>query len=259
MRRTRRRAFGGRRRGAGAAGESAVTRGTGDHGPRVELSCLLDPPPAPSTMAALDNQPAAADPHRDPTEWGRLVESLDIASIFVVIGSWLGTKLRGEVAVEDIWQETLWCSWRDREQHAWRNLSAWRAWLLSIARNRVRDSARTANREKRGGEHQIAPFSLLAERESVSALLPPGSTTPSRVAGFRERALAMEQALSSLDDDIRPVVHLRLFEEVPMREVAEQLSLPLSTAKARLLRGVTVYRHRLRQLLGSDTGPEAMP
>jgi RNA polymerase sigma-70 factor (ECF subfamily) len=209
-------------------------------------------------MASPDER-TAADPHRDPTEWGRLVESLDIASIFVVIGSWLGQKLRGEIAVEDIWQETLWCSWRDRDQHQWRNLSAWRTWLLSIAKNRVRDAGRSAGRTKRGGEHHIASFSTLAERDSVSAMLPPGSTTPSRVAGFRERARAMEIALESLDPDLRQVVHLRLFEEVPMRAVAEQLGLPLSTAKERLLRGVTRYRHRLRQLLGSDDDRESAP
>jgi RNA polymerase sigma-70 factor (ECF subfamily) len=210
------------------------------------------------SMTSPDEQRPAV-PHRDPTEWGRLVESLDVASIFVVIGSWLGPKLRAQIAVEDIWQETLWCSWRDREQHEWLNLSAWRTWLLSIARNRVRDAGRSAGRTKRGGEHTIAPFSLLAERESVSAMLPPGSTTPSRVAGFRERAHAMELALESLDPDLRAVVHLRLFEEVPMRTVAEQLGLPLSTAKERLLRGVTRYRTRLRQLLGSDGTPGSEP
>lgn len=188
-----------------------------------------------------------------------MVESLDIASIFVVLGSWLGHRLRTEVAVEDVWQETLWCSWRDREQHEWRNLSAWRTWLLSIAKNRVRDAARTAGRRKRGGDHNTAPFSLLAERESVSSLLPPGTTTPSRVAGFRERARAMEMALESLDPDLRQVVHQRLFEEVPMRDVANSLGLPLSTAKERLLRGVQRYRHRLRQILGSDDEHEAMP
>ncbi|MBM4061058.1 MAG: RNA polymerase sigma factor [Planctomycetes bacterium] len=194
----------------------------------------------------------APAPHQDPTEWGRLVESLDVASVFVVIGNWIGPKLRGQVAVEDVWQETLWCSWRDRHQHAWRNLSAWRTWLLSIARNRVRDAGRTLGRTKRGGDHRTDAFSALAGHESVSALLPPGSTTPSRVAGFRERALAMEQALDSLEPDLRAIVQLRLFEEVPMREAAAQLGLPLSTAKERLLRGVTRYRHRLRQLLGSD-------
>lgn len=198
-------------------------------------------------------------PHQDPTEWGRLVESLDVASVFVVIGSWLGPKLRGQLSVEDIWQETLWCSWRDRDQHEWRNLSAWRMWLLSIAKNRVRDAGRTLGRQKRGGDQRIDAFSALAEKDSVSSLLPPGSTTPSRVAGARERALAMEQALDSLDPELRTVVHLRLFEEVPMREVAEQLGLPLSTAKERLLRGVTRYRQRLRQLLGSDEDSGGLP
>ena len=202
-------------------------------------------------MSSPDPENAQKQPHRDPTEWGRLVESLDVASIFVVIGSWLSPRLCATVTAEDVWQETLWHSWRDREQHEWRNLAAWRAWLLSIARNRVRDAGRSAGRTKRGGDHQIAPFSMLAA-ESVSSLLPPGSTTPSRVAGFRERARAMEIALEGLDEELRAVVQLRLFEEIPMREVAQQLSLPLSTAKERLLRGVTRYRRALRQLLGSD-------
>ena len=168
-------------------------------------------------MVTLEDPRPAAQPHRDPTEWGRLVESLDIASIFVVVSGWLSARVRAEVAVEDIWQETLWCSWRDRDQHDWRNLAAWRAWLLSIAKNRVRDAGRSAGRTKRGGEHQTQPFSHLTD-ESVSTLLPPGSTTPSRVAGFRERARAMEAALESLDDGLQRVVRLRLFEEIPMRK-----------------------------------------
>lgn len=208
-------------------------------------------------MTAPDVPEPEPQPHREATEWGRLVESLDVASIFVVIGSWLSPRLRAEVTTEDIWQETLWCSWRDREQHTWRNLAAWRAWLLSIAKNRVRDAGRTIGRTKRGGDHQTAPFSMLTT-ESVSSLLPPGSTTPSRVAGFRERARAMERALEALNEDLRQIVQLRLFEEIPMREVAEQLGLPLSTAKERLLRGVTRYRSQLRLLLGSD-GSESNP
>ena len=200
----------------------------------------------------LPTQPEG-QPHRDPTEWGRLVESLDVASVFVVIGSWLGPKLRASIAVEDIWQETLWLSWRDRDQHEWHSLSKFRTWLLSIAQNRVRDAGRTIGRKKRGGDRVTAPFSALSSTDSVSQLLPPGSTTPSRVAGHRERATAMEHALETLEPDLRTIVQLRLFEEVPMREIADQLSLPLSTAKERLLRGVTRYRRRLKQLLGNDS------
>lgn len=206
---------------------------------------------------AGQNHPA---PHRDPTTWERLVESLDAASILVVIGAWIGPKLRSLIAVEDIWQETLWCSWRDREQHEWQNLAAWRVWLLSIARNRVRDAARANSRHKRGGGQAAAPFSMLSERGSISSMLPAGTTTPSRVAALHERAAAMEAALESLEPELQLVVRLRLFEEIPMRDIAEQLAIPLSTAKARLLRGVQKYRFRLRQLLGTDgTSSEGAP
>lgn len=197
-------------------------------------------------------------PHRDPTEWSRLIETLDIASIYVAIGSWLGARLRSQVSIDDLWQETLWLSWRDREQHDWRGLSAFRIWLLSIARHRVLDAARNLGRQKRGGERVTAPFSVIAGTDSVSSLLPAGSTTPSRVAGHKERALAMEQALETLEPELRAIVQLRLFEEVPMREIATQLQLPLSTAKERLLRGVTRYRHRLRLLLGRDSEDREM-
>lgn len=201
---------------------------------------------------AADHEPPLA-PHRDPTEWGRLVESLDIASVFVVIGSWLGQKLRTQVSVEDIWQETLWLSWRDREQHEWRGLASFRAWLISIARNRVLDQSRHHGRQKRGGDARIDPFSTLVGADSVSMLLPPGSTTPSRAMGHRERALAMEQALDTLEPELRVIVQQRLFEEVPIRTIAEQLGIPLSTAKERLLRGTTRYRRALRKQLGNDT------
>jgi hypothetical protein len=51
--------------------------------------------------------PAQGAPHLDPTRWGQLVESLDAAPIFVVIAAWLGPDARREVAVDDVWQETL--------------------------------------------------------------------------------------------------------------------------------------------------------
>lgn len=211
-----------------------------------------------SDSSTADSHPADGQPHRDPTEWSRLIESLDIASIFVVIGSWLGQRLRAQVAVEDLWQETLWLTWRDRDQHEWRGLSAFRSWLLSIARNRVRDAGRNLGRQKRGGGQLPAPFSAMGT-DSVSSLLPPGTTTPSRAAGHRERALAMEQALDELEPDLRTIVQLRLFEEVPLSDIATQLGLPLSTAKGRLLRGVTRYRHKLRSLLGNDSIDRSKP
>lgn len=188
-------------------------------------------------------------PHLDPAAWGRLVDSLDAATIFVVIGSWLGPQARAEIQVEDIWQETLWMAWRDRHQHQWINLSRYRAWLLAIARHRISDLLRASTRQKRDMQ-RTARFSDLGGTDTVSGLLPPQSTTPSRVASHLERARLLERTLNTLEPPLRDMVRLRLFEELSTDDAATQLGVPLSTAKHRLVRGLQAYREALRRELG---------
>ncbi|MCC7064676.1 MAG: sigma-70 family RNA polymerase sigma factor [Planctomycetes bacterium] len=198
---------------------------------------------------------AAGDPtapHQDPTSWGRLIDSIDAANVFVLVGSWLGPKARLEVSVEDIWQETLWMAWRDRHQHAWQNLSRYRAWLLGIARNRVQDIVRNLGRQKRGGGVLTSSFSTFGGIDTVGGYLPPQSTTPSRTASHLERARILERALLTLEEPLRDLVRLRLFEELSTQEAAERLGVPLSTAKERFVRGTQQYRAELQRLLGGD-------
>jgi RNA polymerase sigma factor (sigma-70 family) len=192
----------------------------------------------------------AQPPHHHHASWGGLLDSLDVASIFVVLSSWIHPRLRRHVAVEDIWQDTLCMAWQCRHQHEWRGLTAYRAWLLAIARNRIRDALRSACRQKRGGDAATHPLSALA---GDGASLPAGSTTPSRIATHRERSRVMRKALADLEPELQIVVRLRLFEELSMRVVAGRLNLPLSTAKARLLRGVARYRSNLNALLRGDS------
>ena len=125
--------------------------------------------------------PEPTAPHLDPTNWTRLVDTLDAATIFVLISSWLGRGTGVEHSVEDIWQETLWLAWRDRHQHSWVNLTRYRAWLLGIAHNRVREAVRNKSRKKRGGTTPTDRFSDLGGADTVDGYLPPQSTTPSRV------------------------------------------------------------------------------
>ena len=200
-------------------------------------------------MSAASEPPA---PHLDPTTWGRLIDSIDAANVFVLIGDWLGPKARLEVSVEDVWQETLWLAWRDRHQHAWVNLIKYRAWLLGIARNRIHDLVRSLGREKRGGRTHTAQFSSLGGPETVGSYLPPQSTTPSRVASNLERARTLERALAVLDEPLRDMVRLRLFEELSVQEAATRLAIPLSTAKERFVRGTQHYRSELQRLLDAD-------
>ena len=149
-------------------------------------------------------------------------------------------------------------AWRDREQHHWRGLRSYRAWLLGIAKNRIRNAAERMDAKKRGGDHEVETFSsLLASRDgSVSALLPACSTTPSRMAGRAERAAVMEAALRSLPPELEEIVRLRFFEQLSTSRCAERLGIPLSTAKKHVFRGATLYRLELKENLSSIPGDE---
>jgi RNA polymerase sigma factor (sigma-70 family) len=193
-------------------------------------------------------------PHHDPHRWGELIDSFDAAGVFVVIASWIGPRWRPDLSVEDVWQETLWMAWRDRHQHQWVDLARYRAWLLSIARNRVHDMVRAAARGKRGGNTVTARFSDLGGPDTVGALLPGQSTTPSRTASHLERARLFERVLAALPEELADMVRLRVFEEVSTQEAANRLRIPLSTAKHRLVRGMQAYREGLARELGTVSG-----
>ncbi len=195
-------------------------------------------------------------PHRDRASWGELIATLENGTMLAAISSSMGPRLKQHSTVEDIWQETLFMAWRDRENFEWTGLRSFRAWLLAIARNRIRDTVDSLETKKRGGDRRVDSFSTLAPNadDSIGRLLPPGSTTPSRIARHSERVAAMEQALDSLPEDLREVVRLSLFEQLPIRSVAERLGISSSTVKRRLLRGAAAYRGRLEQHLGSVGG-----
>ncbi len=209
----------------------------------------------PSEMPPSDS---STGPHLDAAAWPRLIQDLAVEAILLVISSWMGPRLRQELTPEDIWQETLCLAWRDRHQHVWRDLPSYRRWILGIARNRIRDAVTYLSAQKRGGGKRPELLSALAfacgDDDSVSGLLPVNSQTPSRTAMLRDRARAMERALSSLAVEYRDAVRLRLFERLPLKEVAKQLGVSLATAKKRVYLGAELYRTALREVLSHVPG-----
>ena len=83
---------------------------------------------------------------------------------------------------------------------------------------------------------------------------PVASTTPSRVASYREEADLMRAALESLPEELRDVVRLRLLEERTVEETADELALGESAVKHRFRKGAAMYHAQLERLLDARSG-----
>ncbi len=67
----------------------------------------------------------------------------------------------------------------------------------------------------------------------------------------------MRSALLSLPEELRAVVRLRYFEELPVDSVAGQLGIGISAVKHRFRKGAALYHERIQQLLEGGSRGDA--
>jgi RNA polymerase sigma-70 factor (ECF subfamily) len=127
---------------------------------------------------------------------------------------------------EEAVQEALVRAWLRRD--ACRSPEAPLPWLLEITRNEAR---RVLGRRARLGTHELPD---------------PAPGDDDALAGAAVR-LTVEQALGTLAERDRRVLHLRYAEDLTQVEVARRMGLPEGTVKVRLHRA----RGRLRRALGA--------
>src|SRR5262245_45382139 len=133
-----------------------------------------------------------------PQAWERLVESVNPASLLLVIERRMSARLKGAQTAEDLLQEALMHAWRDRRQFEWRGAGSFRAWLLGIIDHRIQDAADRSSAQKRSGGGPVVSLSALGTMgtttTSAGSDFPAGSTTPSKLASYREQAEVMRRA-----------------------------------------------------------------
>ncbi|MFM9958765.1 MAG: RNA polymerase sigma factor [Phycisphaerales bacterium] len=212
-----------------------------------------------TVLSTLDEHTAMLTSRQDSTPpldigdsltWERCLEGAGPASLLVVIQSRLGS-VASEVAAEDVLQEVLLKAWHSRSALEWRGHRAFRSWLLTLADHCIADWLDRVNAAKRGGGN-VRPFSVISGPDMPPPEGPPGTTTPSRLAVYREQAAVIRTALDELPDDVRDIVRMRLFEQRSLNEVAQALGLPLSTVQHRVRRGAALFKDRVRSVLGSE-------
>jgi RNA polymerase sigma-70 factor (ECF subfamily) len=142
-------------------------------------------------------------------------------------------------AAEEIVQDVFVAAWRSADTFDPARGNA-KAWLFSIARHRIANELRRRSRRpKTDGDDGDIP--------SVPDPTPDQATSLWR----KRRAEVLHTALGGLPPSERAALGLAYFDELPHREIATLLGIPLGTAKSRIRSGVVRLRLRLGPLVAA--------
>jgi len=146
--------------------------------------------------------------------------------------------LHGDDRVEDVVQDTL----ATALMRAPRDPGALARWLGTISR-------RLALKVRRGDEARRRREGAPRSRNAVP--------TPAEITEREETRRAVLTALLDLDPIYRDALLLRYYEDLPPREIAANLDLPVETVRTRIKRGIVALRKTLRARYGD--GKRALP
>ena len=138
--------------------------------------------------------------------------------------------LGGDDEVDDVVQDT----WLAALIQAPEQPRRMRAWLAGIARRQAALRIRSRVRERR----RIA---TLAERRAGRA----AEVDPRDVAASAEAGRRLVAGVLTLPEHYRTVVILRYHDDLPPRDVAARLGVPVETVRTRVRRGLALLRERM--------------
>jgi RNA polymerase sigma factor (sigma-70 family) len=136
---------------------------------------------------------------------------------------WLLRMVRDPAIAEDLVVETFWRVYRSRATFDW--TQSFQAWARRIATNVARDHLRRRLTEV------ALPEALAASSQPDPAV-------------SQDIARKVRQAIAALPPKHRIVVLLAVVEELPYREIAEALAVPVGTVKSRVFHAMRLLRRK---------------
>jgi len=165
---------------------------------------------------------------RDPELLDRLIEQYQYR-LFRYLMYITGNKERAEDFFQETWIRVL------ERGHQYDGKSKFEAWLFAIARHLVIDWQRTKKAQSLDtltDPEQDHPLQLANEKEP----------SPLHQVLSQESQETVQASLGKIPAIYREVLVLRFQEELQIEEMAGVLSVPLSTVKSRLYRGLEALR-----------------
>ncbi|MCM1025627.1 MAG: sigma-70 family RNA polymerase sigma factor [Roseburia sp.] len=155
-------------------------------------------------------------------------------------------RLNSKADADDVLQEVYLAACQ--KFHRLKNRESFKAWMISIARNKCNDYFRRKAAQYEIPVDEITERELLDGRHGVSV------------------AAAVRETLSLLGDKDKQILYLYFWKELPQAEIARQLNIPVGTVKSRLHKAKqnfkVKYPHRTEGLKGECTMkklPELIP
>lgn len=123
-------------------------------------------------------------------------------------------QMREKADADDVLQEVFLAAYQ--KFSGLRDPSAFKAWLISIARNKCRDYFRKQAAQQEISIDALSEGELADNRHGASA------------------DAAVQETLCLLGDRDRQILYLYFWEELPQAEIARRLDIPVGTVKSRL-------------------------
>ena len=194
-------------------------------------------------MATSDEQMVERALSGDADAFGEIVRRWE-RRIFALSFGMLGR----EEDARDATQETFLAAFRSLR--GFRGEAKVSSWLHRIAVNQC------ITRQRRAKVRSETALEDEAEKNAAVFALP-ADISPARSAEYLERSQAVRRAVCALPPDLRQVVVMKEFEELTFQEIADALTLPLSTVKSRLYTALRQLQMRLQKFDSQSGGPVA--
>jgi RNA polymerase sigma-70 factor (ECF subfamily) len=126
-------------------------------------------------------------------------------------------------------------------------------WLYTVAVNKARDAMRSGKR------HKAAPLDATVGDDGKGAsfadLLPADIPLPEEDLLNLETRRAVQDLITEMPDDLRVVLTLAYFQNLPYKEISDILDIPVGTIKSRMYKATRLFAEKYRNWIEQQSRP----
>ena len=133
---------------------------------------------------------------------------------------------------QDVFQETF--LQIHLSKHTFTQGRRFRPWLFTVAANKARDAMRARGRQRTVSIDASPGSNQDGQAGSFVDLIASGELTPSQKYSKAEAAELVQEVVAQMPDHLREVLILAYFQQLPYKEIADIVEIPVGTVKSRL-------------------------